>query len=91
MTTRAHVPSTVLIDGRPTSVALEPDFLCALRNLARASGMSLSRYVSRIDRIGNSTLSSTLRVHVLRSLADASFLNGSGQDERRIVRDGETK
>lgn len=54
------------LSGHRTSISLEAAFWDALRNAAKAEGMSLAALVGRIDRArGGAGLSSAIRVWVL--------------------------
>ncbi len=57
---------SVTIAGHRTSLSLEPEFWAALRNRARARGLSLARLIGEIDRgrVGRN-LSSAVRVFLL--------------------------
>jgi len=59
---------SVVIAGHRTSVSLERAFWAALRDMAKARGVSVNRFIEQIDagRAGN--LSSAIRVHVLETL-----------------------
>ena len=56
------------IAGHRTSVALEPEFWEALRDIAETRGLSLNQLVTEIDRTRTGNLSSAIRVFVLRTL-----------------------
>lgn len=63
---------SVVVNGRPTSVSLEPPFLRLLKRLANESGVTLEELVSTIAleaQLGNS-LSSSLRLYVAKKLTD---------------------
>ena len=54
------------IAGHRTSISLEHEFWEALREIAKADGLSLAALVAEIDRSrGESGLSGAIRVHVL--------------------------
>jgi predicted DNA-binding ribbon-helix-helix protein len=58
---------SVVIAGKKTSISLESDFWDHARNLARASNMTISQYISDISaRARGTNLSSAIRVQVLR-------------------------
>jgi predicted DNA-binding ribbon-helix-helix protein len=65
---------SVTVAGHRTSISLEPEFWDALGAIARAEARSLNDLVTEIDRrrASGRTLSSALRVHVLRSLQEPS-------------------
>jgi len=62
------VKRSVIIAGHSTSVSLEAPFWDALKEIARARGLSLNKLVTEIDagRSPDAGLSSALRVYVLR-------------------------
>jgi len=61
------VKRSVSIDGRKTSVSLEPQFYEALKEIAKERGMDLQDLIARIEakRRKGSNLSSAIRVFVL--------------------------
>ncbi len=59
---------SVVIAGHRTSLSLEEAFWIALKDLARAQGLSVNRLVARIDRTRDANLSSAVRVYVLDAL-----------------------
>ena len=59
---------SVVIAGHRTSLSLEEAFWIALKDLARAQGLSVNRLVERIDRTRGANLSSAVRVYVLDAL-----------------------
>lgn len=64
------VKRSVLVSGHRTSVTLEPEFWEELAAIAARRGLSVNALVSEIDRARQpgENLSSSLRVHVLRTL-----------------------
>lgn len=56
---------SVIVAGHGTSVSLEDAFWAALKQAARARGVSLNRLVGEIDRARHGNLSSAIRVFVL--------------------------
>ena len=59
---------SVDIDGHRTSISIEAPFWDALRDIARAKGLSLNQLIAAIDKDRSGNLSSTIRVFVLREL-----------------------
>jgi len=62
------VKRSVRIAGHPTSVSLEPEFWDALKEIAKARGLSINELVAEIDAGRGTNLSSALRVYVLNSV-----------------------
>jgi predicted DNA-binding ribbon-helix-helix protein len=62
------VKRSVRIAGHPTSVSLEPEFWDALKDIAKARGLSINELVAEVDAGRKTNLSSALRVYVLTSL-----------------------
>jgi predicted DNA-binding ribbon-helix-helix protein len=62
------VKRSVRIAGHPTSVSLEPEFWDALKDIAKARGLSINELVAEIDAGRTTNLSSALRVYVLTAL-----------------------
>jgi len=64
---RSWTKHTISVDGRMTSITLEPEFWDGLKEIAAERGVAVSKLVSSINsepRPGN--LSSAVRVFVLR-------------------------
>ncbi len=61
---------SVRIAGHDTSVTLEDEFWCALKDIARSKNMSINQLIVEIDETREGNLSSTLRLYVLRHLQD---------------------
>lgn len=60
---------SVTIDGHRTSISLEREFWEALREIARARGLSVTALIAEIDHArGGHNLSSAIRIHVLRDV-----------------------
>lgn len=59
---------SVIVAGHKTSLSLEEAFWDALRQRARAEGISLNALVTRIDQTRSGNLSSAARVYVLECL-----------------------
>lgn len=59
---------SVLIAGHQTSLSLETVFWDALKEIARARGLSLNALVTEIDAARTGNLSSAVRVHVVETL-----------------------
>ncbi|HSR71475.1 MAG TPA: ribbon-helix-helix domain-containing protein, partial [Kiloniellales bacterium] len=59
---------SVKIAGHKTSVSLEEAFWQALKEIARADGISVTALIERIDRDRVGNLSSAVRVYVLERL-----------------------
>ena len=59
---------SVVIAGHRTSVSLERAFWAALRDMAKARGVSVNRFIEQIDAGRTGNLSSAIRVHVLETL-----------------------
>lgn len=67
--TRKH---SLTIAGHRTSVSLEEPFWDALKNMARAKGVSVAELVSDIDRSrGETGLSSAIRIRLLDHYREA--------------------
>ncbi len=60
---------SVRVAGHPTSVSLEEAFWTALKDIARARGVSLNHLITEIDRERGGNLSSAIRVFVLARVA----------------------
>ena len=56
---------SVVIAGHGTSVSLEAPFWDALKDIAKARGLSLNRLITEIDENRGENLSSAIRVYVL--------------------------
>ena len=66
---------SVNIHGHQTSITLEDAFWDALKNEARAQGLSLNAMIAQIDdgrehERGSHNLSSAIRLYILRRLQD---------------------
>lgn len=59
---------SVVIAGHRTSVSLERAFWSALRDMAKARGVSVNRFIEQIDAGRTGNLSSAIRVHILDTL-----------------------
>jgi len=61
------VKRSVTISGHSTSVSLEEPFWEALRDIAKAKGVSINKLITQVDagRAPDTGLSSALRVFVL--------------------------
>ena len=61
---------SIVLDGRKTSISIEEPFWLSLKQIARDSGMTLSKLVMsiRADRAVGSNLSSAIRVHILERI-----------------------
>jgi predicted DNA-binding ribbon-helix-helix protein len=59
---------SVSLSGHRTSIALEPEFWAALRDLAQTGGVTLAGLVGQVDagRSPAQPLASALRVYVLK-------------------------
>jgi predicted DNA-binding ribbon-helix-helix protein len=57
---------SVEIAGHRTSVSIEQPFWDALKNLARAQGISVNDLIATIDGARGKNLSSAIRIYVLR-------------------------
>ena len=60
---------SVMISGHRTSVSLEPEFYAALKKIAAAEGMTPAELITRIDAERTDSLSSSLRVFVLKTVS----------------------
>jgi len=58
---------SVIVAGHQTSVSLEDAFWQALKEIARARGVSVNGLVTKIDRERSGSLSSAIRLFVLES------------------------
>ena len=63
---------SLTIAGHRTSLSLEDAFWRALKDQARAEGLSLAGLVAKIDRERGGNLSSAVRVYVLERAREAS-------------------
>ena len=63
---------SLTIAGHRTSLSLEEAFWRALKEQARAEGLSLAALVGRIDRERRGNLSSAVRVYILERAREAS-------------------
>jgi len=61
---------SVLIAGHQTSLSVEAVFWDALKDIARARGISINALVTEIDAGRTGNLSSAVRVHVMRAIRD---------------------
>lgn len=64
----ANKKRSVVVAGHRTSVSLENIFWEHLRKIARARRMSVNELVTEIDRNRDGSLSSAIRVFVLKEL-----------------------
>jgi predicted DNA-binding ribbon-helix-helix protein len=64
----ANKKRSVVVAGHRTSVSLENIFWDHLRRIARVRRMSVNELVTEIDRGRNGSLSSAIRVFVLKDL-----------------------
>lgn len=62
------VAKNVRINGRRTSMRLEPEFWGALREVARREGRSVAEICSRAAQDCPGSVTSAVRVYVLRTL-----------------------
>ncbi len=60
---------SVMIAGHRTSVSLEPEFYAALKKIAAGKGMTPAELITRIDAERTDSLSSSLRVFVLKAVS----------------------
>jgi len=60
---------SISLSGHRTSIALEPEFWDALREIAGREGLALAALIARVDsgRLPAQPLASALRVFVLRA------------------------
>jgi predicted DNA-binding ribbon-helix-helix protein len=60
---------SITLSGHRTSIALEPDFWAALRDIAGRESLPLAALIARVDaaRTPEQPLASALRVFVLRA------------------------
>lgn len=63
---------SIIIHGHSTSYTLEPEFIAELKSIAGTRQISVSSLVCEIDenRFDNTSLSSAIRVYILRWLKD---------------------
>ncbi len=59
---------SVMIAGHRTSVSLEPEFWEELKKLAARRNLTPAKLITRIDADRKGSLSSELRLYVLRAL-----------------------
>jgi predicted DNA-binding ribbon-helix-helix protein len=59
---------SVSLSGHQTSISLEPEFIDALRNIAKKTNKSVASIIANIDanRKPNTNLSSAIRIWVLK-------------------------
>ncbi|HAW34233.1 MAG TPA: aryl-sulfate sulfotransferase [Alphaproteobacteria bacterium] len=60
---------SVMISGHRTSVSLEPEFYAALKDIAAKRGMTPAELITRIDADRTDSLSSSIRVFVLKTVS----------------------
>ncbi len=60
---------SVMIAGHRTSVSLEPEFYATLKKIAADKGMTPAELITRIDAERTDSLSSSLRVFVLKAVS----------------------
>lgn len=60
---------SVMISGHRTSVSLEPEFYAALKDIAAKRGMTPAELITRIDADRTDSLSSSIRVFVLKTIS----------------------
>lgn len=60
---------SVMIAGHRTSVSLEPEFYAALKKIAADKGMTPAELITQIDAERTDSLSSSLRVFVLKAVS----------------------
>ena len=71
---------SVIVNGKKTSVSLEPMFWTATKRLAHAQNRTVSDFISDIDDardVGN--LSSAIRLYVLKRFAPAEYITEEQQ------------
>lgn len=61
---------SVMIAGHRTSVSLEPEFYAALKKIAAGKGMTPAELITQIDAERTDSLSSSLRVFVLKAVSE---------------------
>ncbi len=66
---------SVIISGHSTSITLEEEFWCELKNIASTQNISINKLISRIDAQEKGiehgqNLSSTLRLYILKNLKE---------------------
>ncbi len=62
----ALVNKNVVVNGRRTSIRLEPEFWDALADIARRETTDVNRIVSRADRLGAGGRTGAVRVFILK-------------------------
>ena len=67
---------SVTIAGHRTSLSLEEPFWQALKDQARAEGLSAAALIERIDRERTTNLSSALRVYLLERAREGTGTGG---------------
>ena len=67
---------SVTIAGHRTSLSLEEAFWQALKDQARAEGLSAAALIERVDRERTTNLSSALRVYLLERARQGPRTNG---------------
>jgi predicted DNA-binding ribbon-helix-helix protein len=77
------VKRSVVIEGHKTSVSLEDQFWSALKEIAHARQMTLSKLISKIDEAGN--LSSAIRLFVLDQVRINGMSHSSGGPNVSLV------
>ena len=60
---------SVMISGHRTSVSLEPEFYAALKDTAAKRGMTPAELITLIDADRTDSLSSSIRVFVLKTVS----------------------
>jgi len=67
---------SVTIAGHRTSLSLEEPFWQALKDQARAEGLSTAALIERIDRDRTTNLSSAVRVYLLARAREGTVTSG---------------
>ena len=68
---------SVRIAGHATSVSVEAAFWDALGDIARGRGVSVNGLITEIDSVRSGSLSSAIRLYVLRAYRDGKVTNGA--------------
>lgn len=66
---------SVVIAGHGSSVSIETPFWEALKDIARARGISLNHLITEIDESRHENLSSAIRVYVLMQMREKPTLS----------------
>jgi predicted DNA-binding ribbon-helix-helix protein len=79
------VKRSVVIEGHKTSVSLEDQFWSALKEIAHARQMTVSKLISKIEETQKGNLSSAIRLFVLDQVRINGMSHSSGVPNVSLV------